>query len=66
MWVSAGGVGAACGEMANSRPDPFLGFRQDVPRLLRQLGAFAFSSFSEGLGLAVAEAMATGLAVIVT
>ena len=44
----------------------FLGFRQDIPQLLKQFDVFVFPSFSEGFGLAVAEAMATGLPVIAT
>ena len=37
------------------------GFRGDIPRVLMALDIFAFTSRSEGFGLAVCEAMASGL-----
>lgn len=42
----------------------FLGYRQDVPDLLRCSDLFAFMSFREGLPVALMEAMSSGLPVI--
>ena len=42
----------------------FLGYRHDVPDLLRCSDVFAFMSFREGLPVALMEAMGSGLAVI--
>jgi glycosyltransferase involved in cell wall biosynthesis len=44
----------------------FLGLRDDVPELLREADAFVHPTLTEGFGNAVAEAMASGLAVVVT
>jgi glycosyltransferase involved in cell wall biosynthesis len=44
----------------------FLGERNDVPDLLRRATIFANSSLSEGVSLALLEAMATGLPAVVT
>lgn len=44
----------------------FLGAREDVPEVLSALDAFALTSDSEGLPLAIPEAMATGLPVVAT
>jgi glycosyltransferase involved in cell wall biosynthesis len=43
-----------------------LGFREDVPELLRILDVFALSSVSEGLSIATIEAMAAGVPAVVT
>ena len=43
----------------------FLGMRQDVPELLMQMDGFVYSSVSDTFGIAVVEAMAAGLPVIV-
>lgn len=40
------------------------GFRRDVPRLFAAADVFAFPSRSEALGLALIEAMATGLPIV--
>ena len=42
----------------------FLGFREDVPKLMKLADAFLFPSESEGLGTSVLEAMAAGLPVV--
>jgi glycosyltransferase involved in cell wall biosynthesis len=44
----------------------FLGFREDVPELLRILDLFVLSSISEGLSIATIEAMAAGVPVVAT
>jgi glycosyltransferase involved in cell wall biosynthesis len=43
-----------------------LGMRRDIPRLLQAMDAFAISSDSEGLPLALLEAMAASLPVVCT
>lgn len=43
----------------------FLGYQSDVPALLRRADIFLLASHWEGFGLAVAEAMAAGLPVVV-
>lgn len=44
----------------------FLGFREDVPDILRDLDVFVLSSISEGFSLATVEAMAASKPVVVT
>ncbi len=42
----------------------FLGYRRDVPALMKNADAFVFPSLREGLGMASIEAMATGVPII--
>jgi glycosyltransferase involved in cell wall biosynthesis len=44
----------------------FLGYRDDIPDLLAAMDIFALPSYSEGVSLAMLEAMAAGLPVIVS
>ena len=44
----------------------FLGYRSDVPSLLKTCDVYVHSSYSEGFGLSVAEAMACGIPVVVS
>lgn len=44
----------------------FLGLRQDIPRLLEIMDVFAMPSLSEGLSIALLEAMAAGKPAVVT
>jgi glycosyltransferase involved in cell wall biosynthesis len=43
-----------------------LGLRQDIPRLLAAADVFALASLSEGISIAILEAMASGLPVVAT
>ncbi len=43
-----------------------LGYREDVPRLLKSLDLFVMSSSEEGLGTTVLDAMAAGVPVVAT
>lgn len=42
----------------------FLGFRRDIPALLKAIDIFVLFSFSEGLSISLLEAMASGLAIV--
>jgi glycosyltransferase EpsD len=42
----------------------FLGFRKDIPDLMKVADLFAFPSYREGLSLSLMEAMASGLPVV--
>jgi len=44
----------------------FLGFRKDVPEILKDLDVFVLTSTNEGLSIATIEAMAAGKPVVVT
>ena len=44
----------------------FVGFREDVPSVLRSLDVFVLSSLTEGFSLATVQALASGLPVIAT
>lgn len=49
-----------------SKAVSFLGFREDVARILKSLDLFVLSSTDEGFSLATVQAMATGLPVVAT
>ncbi len=62
---SAAGQSPATGET----PVPlvqFLGVRSDIPELLASLDVFALSSSTEGMSIALLEAMAAGCPIVVT
>ncbi len=68
VWLLFCGVGeltepltALCQELGISQRVRFLGFRKDVPELLKASDAFVFPSFQEGLPVSLMEAMAAGL-----
>ena len=42
------------------------GFREDAPRLLKHFDVFVLSSYLEGLGTSILDAMATGIPVVAT
>jgi glycosyltransferase involved in cell wall biosynthesis len=58
-------LGRLCRKLALERVD-FAGFVKDIPSLLRSADLYVQPSAWEGFGLAVAEAMATALPVIVS
>lgn len=51
-------------ELGITRQVVFLGFRRDVPQILRALDVFVLPSLREGFGLALVEAMCSGLPVL--
>lgn len=57
---------ALCGELGISERVHFLGKRSDIPDLLRSLDVYVQSSVNESLGIAVVEAMLTGVPVVVS
>lgn len=54
-----------CSENNISNKVSFLGGRNDVPEILKDLDAFVYSSKSDTFGIAVVEAIATGIPVFV-
>ncbi|MEV6241569.1 glycosyltransferase family 4 protein [Lentzea sp. NPDC051838] len=57
---------ARCEELAQGKPVEFLGFRTDVPELLRKHDALVVPSTMEQQPLVIAEAMAAGKPVVAT
>jgi sugar transferase (PEP-CTERM/EpsH1 system associated) len=53
-------------ELGVSQAVHFLGFRSDIPQLLRALDVFVLSSTMEGVSLTLLEAMAAGLPIVAT
>jgi glycosyltransferase involved in cell wall biosynthesis len=54
------------GDLGVSQRTHFLGFRRDVPRIMRACDLFVFPSWYDTFGLVVTEAMACGLPVVTT
>ncbi|MBI3003324.1 MAG: glycosyltransferase family 4 protein, partial [candidate division NC10 bacterium] len=44
----------------------FLGWREDIPRILAALSVFVLPSANEGMGMVLVEAMAMGVPVVAT
>src|SRR5262245_40551395 len=59
-------IEAAIAELPDPRWVVMTGRRMDVPRLIHSFDVFALSSSTEGLPLAVPEAMAAGLPIVTT
>jgi len=59
-------LGAVAAELGVADAVRFAGDRSDVARLLRLFDVFALSSQTEGISVALLEAMATGLPAVVT
>jgi glycosyltransferase involved in cell wall biosynthesis len=53
-------------ELGLSSTVHFLGFRHDIPQLLRSIDLYVVSSTLEGLSLSVLQAMAAGLPIVAT
>jgi glycosyltransferase involved in cell wall biosynthesis len=61
-----GALQAEAAQLALGDRVQFLGFRQDIPELLREIDIFVLPSLSEGLPLSALEAMAAGKPVVAT
>ncbi|MDP8225102.1 MAG: glycosyltransferase family 4 protein [Candidatus Lernaella stagnicola] len=69
LWLAGGEEEAIRPHLVpwRDRPDiRWLGFRRDVPELMRRASVFVFPSLEEGSALVTYEAMAAGLPLIVT
>jgi glycosyltransferase involved in cell wall biosynthesis len=69
LWLVGGPEEAIGAQLApwRTRPDvKFMGFRRDVPELMRASSVFVFPSLEEGSALVSYEAMACGLPLILT
>lgn len=55
---------AVCNNLGIAKQVYFLGFRQDVPEILRAIDVFVLPSLREGLPLSIMEAMCSGLPVV--
>lgn len=64
--VGDGPLRAKCEQLAEGLPVEFLGFRADVPELLRKHDALVLPSTMEQQPLVVAEAMAAGKPIVAT
>jgi len=60
----AGAVRAEAARLGVAGEVEFLGFRGDVPRVLAALDVFVLSTRTEGMGIAILEAMAAGVPVV--
>jgi len=70
VFVGQGPAGDALAEQASALGlnghVHFLGARNDIPQLLREMDIFVLPSLSEGMSNALLEAMATGLPIVAT
>ena len=57
-------LSALASELGIANNVHFLGYRRDIPSLLKNADVYAFPSLREGLGMASIEAMATGLPLV--
>ncbi len=57
-------LGALADKLGIGENVHFLGYRRDIPSLLKNADVYAFPSLREGLGMASIEAMATGLPIV--
>jgi glycosyltransferase involved in cell wall biosynthesis len=59
-------LGRLTAELEIAAAVTFVGFRKDVPEVMRALDVYALSSSDEGFSLTTVQAMATGLPVVAT